>query len=200
MNPDQIPQLLKQVSYADPRVLPDDPDEVMGLAALWATVLADVPLDFAIHAVGKHYATSPFPIRPADIADRWRTTVRDRMTRHTDPTPPADPAAYLKQLRATRTAVATGQAPPAEHKQLTAGPAENVARRLENVGRYMPDTFDQWRPNRRGRLTNGTDPLTVPCPYDACRAPTGQPCRIGRRERATPHPSRTEAATSHQAA
>ena len=53
MNPRDIPQLLKQVSYADPRLLPEDERELASLAALWATVLADVPADFAMHAVGQ---------------------------------------------------------------------------------------------------------------------------------------------------
>ncbi|MEU0667156.1 hypothetical protein ABZ508_02735 [Streptomyces lavendulocolor] len=120
MNPSQIPQLLKQVSYADPRLLPDDEKELQGLTALWATVLRDVPIDYAMHAVGEHYAASPFPIKPSDIADRWRTTVRDRMRQHTgtfEPTehPDVDPddvAAYQAALRADTRAVAHGRRQP----------------------------------------------------------------------------------------
>lgn len=116
MTPDQIPQLLKQVSYADPRLLPEDPAEVMGMAALWAVVLADIPVDYAMTAVGEHYAHSPYPIKPSDIADRWRTTVRDRMRRdnETEP-PPADPdqpTAYVAALRHARAQVITGAAAP----------------------------------------------------------------------------------------
>jgi hypothetical protein len=82
MTPDQIPGLLKRVSYADPRVLPDDEREVVGMAALWADVLRDVPADYAMQAVSAHYAVSPFPIKPSDISTRWRALVRDRMDKH----------------------------------------------------------------------------------------------------------------------
>jgi hypothetical protein len=127
VNPDQIPQLLKQVSYADPRMLPEDPAEVMGMAALWAVVLTDVPADYALHAVGKHYAASPYPIKPSDIADRWRTTVRDRMRNHTgtfEPTahPDVDPddvPAYLTALRSEYQAVMTGHAAPTPVRAIT---------------------------------------------------------------------------------
>jgi hypothetical protein len=127
VKPDQIPQLLKQVSYADPRMLPEDPAEVMGMAALWAVVLADVPTDYAMHAVGEHYAASPYPIKPSDIADRWRTISRDRLRNHTDtfePTryphlDPDDIAGYQAALRAEREAVRTGQAKPTPVRAIT---------------------------------------------------------------------------------
>lgn len=127
MTPDQIPILLKQVSYADPRLLPTDEQELMGLAALWATVLAEVPADYALKAVGEHYAASPYPIKPSDIADRWRTTVRDRMRNHTgtfEPTrhpglDPDDVHGYLGALRDERQAVITGQTQPTPVRAIT---------------------------------------------------------------------------------
>lgn len=128
MNPSQIPLLLKQVSYADPRVLPDDEEELKGLTALWATVLADVPAEYAMNAVGRHYAESPFPIKPSDIADRWRTTVRDRMRQHTgtfEPNdhPEVDPddvGAYQNALRADTHAIVQGHRPPTPARAITA--------------------------------------------------------------------------------
>jgi hypothetical protein len=127
VTPDQIPQLLKQVSYADPRMLPEDPAEVMGMAALWAVVLADVPSNYAMHAVGEHYAASPYPIKPSDIADRWRTISRDRLRNHTDtfePTryphlDPDDIAGYQAALRAEREAIRTGAAKPTPVRAIT---------------------------------------------------------------------------------
>lgn len=127
MTPDQIPQILKQVSYADPRMLPDDPHEVMGLAALWATVLADVPVDYAMKAVGEHYARSPFPIKPSDISTRWAADVRDRMNRHAgtfEPTAhpgldPDDIPGYQAALRTERQAVATGRRAPTPVREIT---------------------------------------------------------------------------------
>jgi hypothetical protein len=217
MTPDQIPQLLKQVSYADPRLLPGDPNEVRALAALWATVLADVPADFAINAVGEHYATSPFPIKPSDIADRWNTKTRDRLQRDTgtfEPNEhpdldPDDVIGYLAALRGHRQAVIQGVRPPTTLKAITAGAAaDEVTERLKTLGTYVPrhvdEALDAHRPikaARRAALTaNQPDALSVDC--DWCQAPAGEPCRSRRvvpgggatssRRRATPHPSRLD--------
>ncbi|MER6607334.1 hypothetical protein ABT282_15830 [Streptomyces sp. NPDC000927] len=199
MTPEQVPQLLKQVSYADPRILPEDPQEVAGLAALWASVLADVPAQFAMQAVGTHYAKSPYPIKPSDISTLWQAVVRDRMRRDVDPAPPVDPdneTAYRAQLAARRRAVATGQQPPIEHKMLTSGPAAaEVERRMAELGAYMPpsvrEALAQNQPEARRTPYLG---LAVPCPH--CRAAAGQRCTIpasGRRM-PHPHPSRVDAA------
>ncbi|MFL1904807.1 hypothetical protein ACJWDR_37740 [Streptomyces tauricus] len=223
MTPDQIPQILKQVSYADPRLLPADKRELAGLAALWASVLADVPAEFAVNAVGEHYATSPFPIKPSDIADRWNTKVRDRMSRHNGTFEPSehpdldpdDVIGYLAALRGQRQAVAQGFQPPSNVKAITAGPAaEEAAARLQSLGTYVPrhvdDALDTYRPvkaARRVALTNNQpDALAVDC--DWCQAPAGQPCRSRRiapgsgatsnRRRATPHPTRLEDAREAQ--
>ena len=222
MTPDQIPQLLKQVSYADPRLLPTDERELAGLAALWAGVLTDVPADFAMHAVGQHYAHSPFPIKPSDIASRWQTTVRDRMNRdtgtfepHAHPAlDPDDTAGYLEALREQRRAVVLGQQAPAPIKAITAGPAAAEAkRRLAALGDYLTTetrtALAPYRPVAAARLeaahTGQPDPLSVACPVDTCRAATGQPCqrptrRHGRTRITGFHASRTDAATQHNAA
>lgn len=217
MTPDQIPALLKQVSYADPRLLPADPQELLGLAALWAKVLADVPVDFALNAVGEHYATSPFPIKPSDIADRWNSKVRDRLHRDNgtfEPNDfpdldPDDVTGYLAALRGQRQAVARGFQPPNTVKAITAGPAaDEVTERLKTLGTYVPrqvdEALDAHRPikaARRAALIAGEpDALSVPC--DWCDAAIGEPCRSRRinpngaatsnKRRATPHPSRVD--------
>ncbi|MFJ3170608.1 hypothetical protein ACIPJK_07460 [Streptomyces roseus] len=224
MNPEQIPQLLKQVSYADPRILPEDRQELQGLAALWAGVLADVPLEFAMWAVGQHYAESPFPIKPSDIAGRWRAHVRDRMNRHTgtlEPThyPELDPddiAGFMHTLRTERHAVIMGQQPPTPLAAITGPDAvpPDVQARLDAIGQYVPDHVRQqmalYRPQKAERerlIRQGQpDPLSVPCPW--CDAAIGQPCRgrritPGRDPEAkrhggrAPHPSRLDAARSH---
>lgn len=198
MNPDQIPQLLKQVSYADPRVLPDDEDEVKGLAALWAGVLADVPAQYAMYAVGKHYSESPYPIKPSDIATRWRAVVRDRMTRHTDtlePThhPELDPddiEGFQHTLRAERHAVIMGQQPPTPLKAITQAIPPEVQARLDAIGQYVPAAAREelaavW-PRQR---TAGV--LGHRCPQ--CGARPGQHCTTAktRTNRATPHGARS---------
>jgi hypothetical protein len=155
MNPDQIPALLKQVSYADPRLLPSDPQELMGLAALWATVLTEVPADYAMHAVGEHYAKSPFPIKPSDIADRWRTTVRDRMRQHTgtfEPTqhPDVDPddvPAYLDALRAEHQRVITGISRPTPVAAITSAEVQEddirAMRQQDDLKAYLRQSVRQ---------------------------------------------------------
>ncbi|MFJ1865501.1 hypothetical protein ACIOD1_12800 [Streptomyces sp. NPDC088097] len=217
MNPEEIPQLLKQVSYADPRVLPDDEHEIVGLAALWAEVLKDVPAQYAMYAVGKHYAISPFPIKPSDISTRWQAVVRDRMNRDADPEPPGidpdDEEAYRTQLAARRLAVAQGHTDPVQARELTAVP-EDVQQRLKQIGRYIPDHVREQlaahRPQKADReaaVRRGqADPLSVSCPW--CDAAVDQACR-GRRVtpghdpeskrqgRRAPHPSRIDAARAH---
>ena len=147
MTPDQIPDLLKQVSYADPRILSEDPQEIAGLAGLWAVVLADVPAEFAMQAVGAHYAVSPFPIKPSDISTRWRALVRDRMDRHNGTFEPVahpeldpdDVPGFQRALLAERHAVIHGHAEPNTVKAITAGPAAaEVQARLDQMGTYMP--------------------------------------------------------------
>jgi hypothetical protein len=213
MTPDQIPGLLKRVSYADPRVLPDDEREVVGMAALWADVLRDVPADYAMQAVSAHYAVSPFPIKPSDISTRWRALVRDRMDKHNgtfEPTvhPQLDPddiPGFQRALLAERQAVIHGQAEPNTVKAITAGPAAaEVQARLDAMCTYMPnsvkETLAALRPEavERERLVRSglADPRSVACPWDACHAPQGQRCRTNGRDRREYHPGRIQAATA----
>lgn len=124
MTPDQIPQLIKQISYADPRILPVEEDELIAMAGLWAIVLAEVDYAFALNAAGQHYANSPFTVRPSDIAEQWRTRTHDLSGRHVDPLPaadPDDPWAYNAELRATRKAAA-GNVVPFQSPRRALGP------------------------------------------------------------------------------
>lgn len=206
MEPEQIPQLIAEIALADPRVRREDKTERRAQALMWAGILADVPYEYAVTAAHQHYAKSTWPILPADIATRWAATVRDRMNRHTDPAPAAHPdneAAYRAELAATRYAVAIGQAPAVELRELTAGPAAYEAdARWAALGSYVPlhvrDALAEQRPERaeRERLlrTGQPDPLSVQCPWDACRVPAGQRCQTRGRTRHDPHPARAEAA------
>lgn len=222
MEAERIPELIAQIALADPRVRRDDQIERRAQALMWAGILADVPYDFAVHAAHQHYATSTWPILPAEIATRWQAVVRDRMNRHTgtfEPTahPELDPddiTGYQAALRAERHAVVMGQQPPNELKAITAGPAAaEVERRMAELGTYMPPTVrDQlktYRPAAAEREQNiragRPDPLAVPCPVDTCRAAPGRPCtRPSRghtnRRLAQPHPSRTDRAAVKETA
>ena len=80
-----------------------------------------------------HRATSPYPIKPADVSRPWHAFRRDVLDRHTDPVPavdPDNPAAYRAELAATRHAVAAGAATATTYRELTGGPHPDVAARL----------------------------------------------------------------------
>ncbi|WP_128977256.1 zinc finger domain-containing protein [Streptomyces roseicoloratus] len=215
MKPSEIPQLLAEIALADHRVRRTDPIELRAQIAMWAGILADVPYDAAVRYAHEHYTKSTWPILPADIATRWTAAVADRLGRHTgtfEPLahPEVDPDdqygdAYLAALKAERRAVATGHQPPNELRAITAGPAaEEVDKRLKQMGAYMPpaikETLAEFRPDavERERLIRSglADPRSVPCPWAACRAPSGQRCRTNGRDRHDYHPTRIDAATA----
>jgi hypothetical protein len=183
----------------------------------WHDVLANYLLEEARTAAATLAAKQAF-IAPGEIATEIKRMRADRMARHTDPTPTADPDdvhAYRAELAANRIAVATGQEEPSQH-ELTSGPMHpDVAARLKTLGSYVPrhvdEALDAYRPikaARRTALTAGQpDALSVPC--DWCQAPIGEPCRSRRiapgggatssKRRSTPHPSRVDdARAAHQ--
>jgi hypothetical protein len=105
MTPEHVGPFLKQIALTDPRILPTDTEEAIAAIALWAVSLADVDDHFALNAVARHYADSPYLIKPSDIAGQWRAHVRDRASRYVDPLPIADPdnpTAYNAELAAGR--------------------------------------------------------------------------------------------------
>ena len=189
MTPDEIPGLLKQLSYADPRVLPTDRGEIVGKVAMWAGILcneADVPFDFAVRAAQQHYATSEWPVTPAAIATAWRAHRRNAVQRDAERAAPAvdpdDEMAYRRALRDRRQDVANGQQPPAAIRALTAG-----------IGRRIPAQPPADLRARAGLRARPPE-LAVPCPHchaaagDRCTAPSG-------RELHTAHPSRRDTHT-----
>ncbi len=136
-----------------------------------------------------HVLESPYPILPVDVARKWRAYRRDRLARHTDPTPIADPdnpAAWRTELLGTRHAVATGTAAPSTHRQLTGGPHPDVEARLAAIGSSIPPAvraaLAPYRPARAAReaavATGQPDALSVPCRW--CHAGEGEPCRSRR--------------------
>lgn len=206
MNSQEVAALVRYVRATCPQQRIDE-----YTADAWHDVLYPFTLDEARTAIAAHVAAGNAFIAAGEIVTSIRRARSDRMARHTDPTPHADPdnvAAYQAELRATRTAVATGQMQPAHH-ELTAGPMHpDVATRLRTLGTYVPrqvdDALDAYRPvkaARREALTTGEpDALAVDC--DWCQARPGEPCRSRRitpgggatstRRRTTPHPSRVD--------
>jgi hypothetical protein len=196
MNLQEVPELLKQISYADPRILREDPAEQRGQVAMWASVLKDVPLQFAMDAIGEHYAQSPFPVLPADIAAKWKAETRRRLERHIEQPPHADPEdelAYRRQLHAQRKDVATGRARIHDVKELTDGFAKMPEHRErpylpDHIRRQFADALTGW-----GERKFLHPEMAVDCPY--CKARVGKPCRTPTRHRELQdtHPSRKDA-------
>lgn len=167
-------------------------------------------------AIRAHILDSPYPILPADIARKWRAYRRDRLDRHTDPTPttdPDDPVAWRAELLRARNAVAAGVTAPSTHRQITRGsPSRHVEERLREIGSPIPPAaraeLARYRPTRAARqeaaATGVPDALGVRCEW--CHAPAGAPCRQrratpdgaarGNAVRATPHPSRVDLAAA----
>jgi hypothetical protein len=179
-------------------------------ADAWHDVLHTYLLEEARTAAAALAGRQAF-VAPGEIATEIRRMRADRVGRHTDPTPQADPddvAAYKAEIAATRLAVATGQQEP-DTRELTAGPMHpDVAARLKALGSYVPrhvdEALDDYRPvkaARRAAIAEGQpDALSVPCGW--CDAPVDEACRsrridprggaIKNRRRDTPPPSRVE--------
>ncbi|MFD8005722.1 zinc finger domain-containing protein [Streptomyces mirabilis] len=219
MNRQEVAALLAYAVRLDPRTAPADQAAAEEALGQWADLLADVPAA-APHPAGRHWdaaqvvrhhiATSPYPVKPSDVSRPWHSFRRDVVDRHHDPVPAADPdnpEAYRAELLGTRHAVATGAAPASTVRELTGGPAPEVAERLAALGEYVPRTVAQtlaeYRPRRaeRERLAAAAlpDPLDVACPCAWCRAPAGSPCLDRHRNpRRTAHPTRLDlAAVQH---
>ncbi len=221
----EIAALLAYIGRLDPRTIRTDQGEARDQLAQWHELLGDVPMATphgwdARVAVRQHVRLSPYPILPADVARPWESYRRDRLGRHTDPTPSVDPddqAAWTAELVGTRRAVATGAAQPAQSRAITSG-REGIDPRLEarlrEVGSCIPPAaraaLAPCRPARAAReaaIAQGQpDALSVRCEW--CLAQVGEPCRRrrvdrdgyarGNAPRATPHPSRFDLAAAQR--
>ncbi|MCX4856113.1 hypothetical protein OG426_41140 [Streptomyces canus] len=217
----EVAAVLAHIGRLDPRTVRTGTGEARDQIAQWQELLDDVP--FATdhgwdvrEAIGSHVLDSPYPILPLDVARRWRAHRRDRLNRHTDPTPaadPDDPAAWRAELLRSRNAVATGMAGPSTHQQVTSGGrSRDVEERVREIGSCIPPAvraeLARYRPSRAAReatVAEGIpDALGVRC--DWCHAPVGSPCRQrranpdgaarGNAVRTTPHPSRVDFAAA----
>lgn len=192
-------------------------------ARAWAAALNSMPLDDdAREAVARHYSETSDWLTPAHVR-AVRSRIRGARLEHAnvlyDGRPDETPAQFLARRRTLTRAVADGRIDPQTATQavgrapstaplaLTGGPAPEVVERLAAIGRTIPaEAAQQLAPVRRVRAERESlaahgqpDPLDVPCPYDACRAEAGQPCRQtgrSRGRRTAPHPSRIDDATA----
>ncbi|WP_030742597.1 hypothetical protein [Streptomyces sp. NRRL F-5135] len=217
----EVAALLAYIGRLDPRTTRTDPGEAGEQLAQWHELLGDVPMatpygwDARVTA-RRHIRLSPYQILPADVARPWESYRRDRLARHSDPTPCVDPddqAAWTAELVGARRAVAAGTAQPAQARAIASGRGgldPRLEARLREVGSCIPPAaraaLAPYRPARAAReaaVAQGRpDALRVRCEW--CLAQPGEPCRRRRigpddgaratAPRATPHPSRVATA------
>lgn len=217
----EVAAVLAYIGRLDPRTIRTGTGDARDQIAQWQELLDDVPFATAHgwdvrEAIRSHVLDSPYPILPVDIARRWRAHRRDRLDRHTDPTPaadPDDPATWRAELLRSRSAVAAGVASPSTHRHITSGGRpRDIEERLRSIGSCIPPAaraeLARFRPahaTREATVAKGVpDALSVRCEW--CHAPAGAPCRQrraspdgaarGNAVRATPHPSRVDLATA----
>ncbi|MFD5913444.1 hypothetical protein ACFWHL_32485 [Streptomyces massasporeus] len=217
----EVAAVLAYIGRLDPRTIRTGTGDARDQIAQWQELLDDVPFATAQgwdvrEAIRAHVLDSPYPILPVDIARKWRAHRRDRLDRHTDPTPaadPDDPATWRAELLRSRNAVAAGVAAPSTHRHITSGGRpRDIEERLRSIGSCIPPAaraeLARYRPAHAAReatVAKGVpDALSVRCEW--CHAPAGAPCRQrraspdgaarGNAVRATPHPSRVDLATA----
>lgn len=221
----EIAALLAYIGRLDPRTIRTDPGEARDQLAQWHELLGDLPMATpygwdARVAVRRHIRTSPYQILPADVARPWERYRRERLARHSDPTPCVDPddqAAWTAELVRARHAVATGAVQPSQARAITSGRDgidPRLKARLREAGSCIPPAaraalapYRAGRAARESAVAQGQpDALSVRCEW--CLAPAGEPCRrrrIGPDDgvpatvaRATPHPGRLDLAAARQ--
>lgn len=219
----EIAALLAFIGRLDPRSIRTDQGEAREQLAQWHELLGDVPMATphgwdARTAARQHIRISPYQILPADIARPWESHRRDRLQRHTDPTPVADPddqAAWTAELVGGRQAVATGSAQPVQYREIASRPVDpRLEERLKEVGSCIPpearNSLARFRPAQAAReaaIARGEpDALSVRCEW--CQARVGEPCRRrridlsgvarGTAPRARPHPCRLDLSAARQ--
>lgn len=169
MNRTEVAALLGAASAVDPKVPQPDPD----VLTMWAGILDDVPADVAGAAIREHYRHNGETVMPADIVEHWRKVRREAAEqRHNAELRAHSNARQLDEagLRAIRSGVARVTAALAVTRGVDPEYAEAEARRAY---------------------------LTVPCPYEPCRASPGNQCTGpgGRPLTKNPaHPARLDAA------
>lgn len=217
----EVAAVLAYIGRLDPRTIRTDTGEARDQIAQWHELLSDVPLATGHgwdvrEAIRAHILDSPYPILPVDVARKWRKYSRDRLARHTDPTPAVNPdnaAAWRAELLGARHAVAAGTTAPSTHRQITSGgPHPDIEARIAAIGSCIPPAVrTQLAPFRTIRAAReaavaagGPDVLRVRCQW--CHAPEGEPCRSrrmgldggarGNAPRTTPHPTRVDLAAA----
>lgn len=221
----EIAALLAYIGRLDPRTIRVG-NEARDQLDQWDELVGDVPMATphgwdALLAARQHIRVSPYQILPADIVRPWESYRRDRLSRHTDPTPSVDPddqTAWTAELFGTRHAVAAGTAQPAQYRAITVDRERiepSLEARLREVGSCIPPAaraalapYRSARAAREAAVAEGQpDALSVRC--DWCKAQVSEPCRRRRigpdngvratTPRVNPHPGRRDLAAAQSA-
>lgn len=78
MNRTEILKLLAMAAVIDPRVSRKTDQEKSAMASAWLELLGDMPLDFAVTVLKKHYQESTEAIMPADLMKPYKIHKRQQ--------------------------------------------------------------------------------------------------------------------------
>ncbi|AJE83575.1 hypothetical protein SLNWT_3199 [Streptomyces albus] len=191
----EVAAALAYLGRLDPRTIRTDTGRAREQIAQWQELLAEVPFTTdhgwdVREAIRAHVLESPYPMLPVDLARGWRACRRDRLARHTDPTPfadPDDPTAWQAELLRSRSAVATGAAAPSSQRQLPSGArTRDIKERLCETGSCIPPAvraeLDRYRRGRAvGEATAARETPAHSVPEDRRPVPSrrGDTARSG---------------------
>lgn len=211
-----VGEVLKLAAYLDPKFpQPDD-----ALTAAWSIQVARHRLgheDLLAGFQAYYDAARSHPMGVGDLIEHSKVARRARIEKEPDterearreqldakadntwglaakalPAGPVDPADETPRLKAAREALDICYGKDASREAIR----EYLAARVEatQLRKAAPP---------KGRREYAVDvisaALTVPCPWETCRAKVGAPCLLDGQTRAVPHPSRIDAAkeTTH---
>ncbi|WP_425829339.1 zinc finger domain-containing protein [Streptomyces fractus] len=221
MNPRETAALLRLLAALDGRLrrAMADPQQAARTIDEWNEATAHIPAVTAdgtwdaSQAVRRFYeqrrgdhTARYFAYEPHHLLAAWAEHRTERMERHTDPLPAADPNdvhAYRAELAATRAEVAHGlRAPAPYHRAIDTAGRRQLGPLADRIGAmptaepgpYMPPQvraeISPHLPGLRARLPA----LNVACPVEVCRAGARHLCTSSRgRELHTVHGRRRDA-------
>jgi len=82
MNEADVVEVLASAAAFDARLTPPSKEDARRRVAAWFAALAkDMPPQFALERIAKHYSRSREVVMPADLNDAWRQAKHEEITR-----------------------------------------------------------------------------------------------------------------------
>lgn len=78
MNRTEVLKFLAMAAVIDPRISRKTDQEKSAMASAWLELLGDMPLDFAVQELKKHYQNSTDAIMPADLVKPYKIYKRNQ--------------------------------------------------------------------------------------------------------------------------